>query len=92
MIKRTMGSALRARTYWSQAREISLRVLTHNIMILWRKQVFDRADLSPFLQLQLVFQLVTSFDREPKKNAPLLAFQPSQINGILRRRAQFLGL
>lgn len=34
MIKRTMGSALRARSYWSQAREITLRVLTHNIMIL----------------------------------------------------------
>jgi hypothetical protein len=36
MIKRTMGSALRARNYWSQSREITLRVLTHNIMILWR--------------------------------------------------------
>lgn len=35
MIKRTMGSALRARTYWSQSREITLRVLTHNILILW---------------------------------------------------------
>jgi hypothetical protein len=35
MIKRLMGSALRARTYWSQSREITLRVLTHNIMILW---------------------------------------------------------
>ena len=35
MIKRTMGSALRARSYWSQSREIILRVLTHNIMILW---------------------------------------------------------
>ena len=34
MIKRTMGSALRARTFWSQTREINLRVLTHNIMIL----------------------------------------------------------
>ena len=34
MIKRTMGSALRARSYWSQSREITLRVLTHNIMIL----------------------------------------------------------
>lgn len=34
MIKRSMGSALRGRTYWSQSREISLRVLTHNIMIL----------------------------------------------------------
>lgn len=35
MIKRTMGSALRARNYWSQSREITLRVLTHNVMILW---------------------------------------------------------
>jgi hypothetical protein len=34
MIKRTMGFALRARSYWSQSREITLRVLTHNIMIL----------------------------------------------------------
>lgn len=37
MIKRSMGSALRARTYWSQSREITLRVLTHNIMILWKE-------------------------------------------------------
>ena len=34
MIKRTMGSALRARDYWPQSREIALRVLTHNVMIL----------------------------------------------------------
>ena len=34
MIKRSMGSALRARNYWSQTREINLRVLTHNVMIL----------------------------------------------------------
>jgi transposase len=37
MIKRSMGSALRARTYWSQTREIALRVLTHNVMILWHR-------------------------------------------------------
>lgn len=35
MIKRSLGSALRARKYWSQSREINLRILTHNIMILW---------------------------------------------------------
>ena len=34
MIKRNLGSALRARSYWSQCREIMLKVLTHNIMIL----------------------------------------------------------
>jgi Transposase DDE domain len=33
MIKRRLGSALRARTYWSQCREIILRVITHNVMI-----------------------------------------------------------
>jgi len=30
-----LGSAQRSRTYWSQSREITLRVLTHNIMLLW---------------------------------------------------------
>jgi hypothetical protein len=35
MIKRLIDSALRARHYWSQCREIILRVLTHNVMILW---------------------------------------------------------
>ena len=42
MIKRLLDSALRARKYWSQCREIVLRILTHNIMIL-RMQVFYRA-------------------------------------------------
>jgi Transposase DDE domain len=48
MLKRLLGSALRARTYWSQCREIVLRALTLNIMILRRREVFYRADLSPF--------------------------------------------
>ena len=34
MIKRLQGSALRARSYWSRCREMLLRVLTHNILIL----------------------------------------------------------
>jgi hypothetical protein len=33
MIKRRLGPALRARSYWSQCREIILRVITHNVMI-----------------------------------------------------------
>jgi hypothetical protein len=37
MLKRNMGSALRARNYQSQTREIRLRILTHNLAILWRK-------------------------------------------------------
>jgi len=35
MLKRLLDSALRARRYWSQWREIFLRVLTHNVMVLW---------------------------------------------------------
>jgi len=31
-----MGAALQVRTYHSQNREIRLRVLTHNLAILWR--------------------------------------------------------
>lgn len=33
MLKRNLGSFLRARTYWSQCREILLRLFTHNVMI-----------------------------------------------------------
>jgi Transposase DDE domain len=48
MIKRRLGSALRARGYWSQCREITLRVITHNLMIVARIWVFYRAGISPF--------------------------------------------
>ena len=37
MIKRRQGSFLRSRTYWSQCRDLRLKVLVHNIMILRRK-------------------------------------------------------
>ncbi len=47
MIKRRLGSALRARSYWSQCREIILRVITHNVMIVATIRVFYRAGDSP---------------------------------------------
>jgi len=48
MLKRNMGSALRARNYHSQNREIRLRVLTHNLAILWRQHhVLYRAGRLP---------------------------------------------
>jgi len=43
MIKRLLGSALRARRYDSQCREIILRAITHNVMIV-RVRVFYRAN------------------------------------------------
>ena len=48
MIKRRLGSALRARSYWSQCREIILRVITHNVMIVAKIKVFYRAVLTRF--------------------------------------------
>lgn len=33
MVKRNLGSALRAKAYWSQCREIMLKLLTHNVTI-----------------------------------------------------------
>jgi len=48
MIKRNFGSALRARKYWSQCREMMLLVLTHNIAIIQLvKELFYRAGLTP---------------------------------------------
>jgi hypothetical protein len=48
MIKRNQGDYLRAKTYWSQNREMMLRVLTHNIgIILFVKELFYRANQSP---------------------------------------------
>jgi hypothetical protein len=50
MLKRNLGSALHARTYWSQCREMILRTITHNIMILLPfKRVFYGARMSPFV-------------------------------------------
>ena len=50
MIKRNFGSALRARRYWSQCREMMLLVLTHNIAIIQlMKELFYRAFLTPLI-------------------------------------------
>jgi len=49
MLKRNLDGCVRARTYWAQIREMALKVLTHNLMILWRSsQVFYRAGRESF--------------------------------------------
>ena len=55
MLKRLLDSALRARKRWTQNREIVLRSLTLNLMILRRRRVFYRAGReSTFGPAQLV--------------------------------------
>ena len=51
MLKRLLGSALRARSYHSQCRELRLRALTLNVLILRRGELFDRAGLVSLLTL-----------------------------------------
>lgn len=43
MLKRLMGSALRARRYHARCRELHLRALTLNVMIIRRERIFYRA-------------------------------------------------
>ena len=53
MLKRLLGSALRARNYHSQCRELRLRALTLNVMILRRQEVFDGAGQERFADSRL---------------------------------------
>ena len=43
MLKRRLEPCVRGRTHWSRCRELRLKVLTHNLMILWRIEVFYKA-------------------------------------------------
>lgn len=42
-IKRRLDSSVNAHSHWSQCRALMLKALTHNIMLLRRRQVFDTA-------------------------------------------------
>jgi hypothetical protein len=48
MVKRRLEACVRGHGYWSQRRELRLKVLTHNIMILFHSEVFYRAFQEPF--------------------------------------------
>ena len=53
MVKRRLEAFVRGRTAWSQRRELRLKVLTHNVMILLRIQVFYTATPIPNATLTL---------------------------------------
>jgi hypothetical protein len=48
MVKRRLEGCVRGHGCWSQRRELRLKVLTHNIMILLCVEVFYRASVVPF--------------------------------------------
>ena len=51
MIKRNFGCEIRARSYWSQCREMMLLAITHNLAIIQLvKELFYRAGLTPLIQ------------------------------------------
>ena len=48
MVKRNLGSALRARKPYSLNREVVLKLIVHNLMILRRRQIcFQRSIAEP---------------------------------------------
>ena len=51
MLKRNLGSALRARSHWGRCRDLFLRVLTHNIAIafMWFSTEPVTTHFPPFL-------------------------------------------
>jgi hypothetical protein len=49
MVKRRLEAFVRTRSAWSQRRELRLKVLTHNVMILLRVEVFYTATPVPFI-------------------------------------------
>ena len=48
-VKRRLESSVNAHSYWSQCRALMLKALVHNIMLLRRREVFDRASDVPFV-------------------------------------------
>ena len=51
--KRRLGSALSARNQWAQRREIELKILTHNLMIIRRHRSFQQSKTKPFCRICL---------------------------------------
>jgi len=49
MLKRRLGAAVNARKYWSQCRELFLKVLTHTIMLLYAAAGFLQTGQDPIL-------------------------------------------
>jgi hypothetical protein len=48
VVKRRLDSSVNAHSYWSQCRALMLKALVHNLMLLKRRQVFDRATITPY--------------------------------------------
>ena len=67
MIKRRQGAHVRSRSYHSQCRELRLMAITHNVMILWRREVFYRAFLTPFFDLIGSGRFRNGFQRVPRQ-------------------------
>ena len=61
MIKRRLGSATSGRSYRSRRRDLMLMVLTHNILILWRIDVFYTALPSAFFPKNPLLQSIVMY-------------------------------
>jgi hypothetical protein len=65
MLKRRLEAFVRGRTAWSQRRELRLKVLTHNVMILLRVEVFYRAGQDSFRRYPCPPHATEEFEIDP---------------------------
>jgi Transposase DDE domain len=70
MLKRNLGSALRARSHWGRCRDLMLRAITHNVALALSR-VFYRAGQKPILVPSLNDGFCPSFDKKIFKNPPI---------------------
>jgi hypothetical protein len=79
MIKRRQGAHVRGINYWSQCRDLRLKVLTHNVMILLRIKVFYNSRPVSDLSFPTQSQQRFSGNGVRRKNAilPLLRMTPT---------------
>jgi hypothetical protein len=81
MIKRNLGAAVGARSFAAQCKEVMLKVLTHNIMLIAAAliELFYRAGMSPFRSCPLLScGSITCAPARPKGDARSRCSAPSR--------------
>jgi Transposase DDE domain len=85
MLKRLLDSALRARKRWNQYREIVLRTLALNVMILRKLKVFYRAPTSPMKKATTTLTASPVKSASPSKLGMTLSPMDQVIESIQSR-------
>ncbi|HMO85934.1 MAG TPA: transposase [Lacipirellulaceae bacterium] len=89
MVKRRLEPCVRGRTVWTQRYELRLKVLTHNVMILLRFQLFYRAGRTPFkipneFRRSLAHALFPTVDSQPNRSQAPVTVKTASLARVVR--------